>query len=363
MINDKKNITFFLPTLNIGGVERVFITYANYLASLSYHVDFVLCKREGQLLSLLSPNVNIHDLGNVQLRFSVYKLRKYIINKQPDFIITGGDFPNFIAVLSSMMLYKKPKVVISQHNYFNVESQRLGWWSNFTCYLMKIIYPKSHRIIAISNGIYDFLNNDIKISANKIIKISNPIDFKDIIKKSNQQIDIKLPKKYIVFIGRLGFVKNLPFLLNSFEKSNLSDINLLIVGDGEMMNELKTQTKGMKKGHLVTFVGSVENPLPILKKSSLLVLPSFSEAYPTILLEALCLNVPILATPTEGAKEILNNIPGTSLSPDFDDEIGFARLIEESITNKIDRNIAKQRLEHNSIAFIGQRIQKEIIYK
>ena len=357
-----KKISFFLPTLNIGGVERVFITYANYLSKLSYRVDFVLCKREGKLLPLLNPDVNLYDLENVQLRFSFYKLRKYIKKYQPDYLITGGDFPNCVTILSSLNLRRQPKVIISQHNYYNIESKRLGWWANFTCFLMRTLYPMSHRIIAISNGIYDFLNNEIGIPANKIIKLSNPIDCEDIVQKSKKQLDIILPEKYIVFIGRLGFVKNLPFLLNSFEKTNLTDVKLLIVGDGEMMDELKAQTKCMKKGNLVSFVGAVENPLPILKKSKLLVLPSFSEAYPTILLEALCLNVPMLATPTKGAKEILTNMPGTYISADFDDVDGFARLLEESIAdNRIDKRIAEQKLEQNSITFIGQKIQSEII--
>lgn len=356
-----KKITFFLPTLNIGGVERVFITYANYLASLSYRVDFVLCKREGDLLPLLSSNINLYDLDDVQLRFSFYKLRKYIKKNPPDYIITGGDFPNFIAILSSLNLREKPKVIISQHNYYNIESKRLGWWANFTCTLMKVLYPMSHRVIAISDGIYDFLMKDIGIQDRKIVKIPNPIHREDIIIKSNYQPSIELPENYIVFIGRLGYVKNLSFLLNSFEEANIKDVKLLIVGNGEMMDDLKMQANRMRKGGLVSFVGAVENPLPILKKSQLLVLPSFSEAYPTILLEALCLNIPILATPTNGAKEILRDIPGTCFSTDFNDTEMFAKLLETCINNKIDEKIAEQKLSQNSIEVIGNKILSEII--
>ena len=54
MNNKNLKIAFFLPTLNIGGIERVFITYANYLTEKEYDIDFVLCKKEGKLLSLLN---------------------------------------------------------------------------------------------------------------------------------------------------------------------------------------------------------------------------------------------------------------------------------------------------------------------
>lgn len=46
MLNDsvddtvQKKVAFFLPTLNIGGIERVFITYANYLIDKKYNIYF-----------------------------------------------------------------------------------------------------------------------------------------------------------------------------------------------------------------------------------------------------------------------------------------------------------------------------------
>lgn len=46
MKNRILKIAFFLPTLNVGGIERVFITYANSLSEF-YDVEFVLCKKEG----------------------------------------------------------------------------------------------------------------------------------------------------------------------------------------------------------------------------------------------------------------------------------------------------------------------------
>lgn len=358
-----RHIAFFLPSLNIGGIGRVFITYANYFVSNSHHVDFVLCKRQGELLSLLNPDVKIHELNGVDLRYSFYLLRKYIIKYSPEYIFTGGDYSNFVTILSSIALKKKPQIIISQHNYFNIESKRLGWWSNLTCFLMKFLYPRSHQIIAISDGIYKFLNNDIGIPHKKLIKISNPIDLNEIRLKSEVELNVQLPQNYIVYIGRLSYVKNLPFLLSSFEKANLKGFSLVIVGAGEMIDVLKEQKNKMKKGAFVHFMGAMDNPLPILKKSKLLVLPSFSEAYPTILLEALSLNIPILATPTNGAIDILDNIPGTCVADSYDDINLFANLLEKSVNNKIDAKIAKNKLYLNSIEVIYKEFQTKIFNK
>lgn len=93
-----------MPTLNIGGIERVFITYANYLTEKEYDIDFVLCKKEGKLLSLLNSSIKLYDLGNMQLRYSFFKLRQYMKKIQPNVIISGGDFPNLILIISSLGL-------------------------------------------------------------------------------------------------------------------------------------------------------------------------------------------------------------------------------------------------------------------
>lgn len=357
----QKTIAFFLPSLNIGGIERVFITYANYLVCKNYNLYFILCKKEGSLLTLLNQDVKIYELGGARLRNSFFKLRKCMEELQPDIIISGGDFPNLMLVISSLRLKKTPKIIISQHNYYNIETKRLGWWAYGTCFLMRKFYPKADKIIAVSDGIYEFLVQTINIPLGKIIKLPNPIDVEDIRMKSLKLLDIILPDKYILFVGRLSYVKNLFFLLEAFEKGNLGDNYLLIVGDGEMRVALAKRAKGMQKANRIIFLGAIENPLPILKHAQLLVLPSFSEAYPTILLEALCLHVPVLSTPTKGAEEILSNVGGTYISSDCSNVQEFAELMEKGVRGKVNSQQVNSRISSNLIESIGFRIQNEII--
>lgn len=75
-------VSYFLPPFNIGGIECVFINYANVLNNNGVCVDFVVCKLYGVLKNCVSPRVNIVSLGNIQLRFSFLKLRSYIKQSQ-----------------------------------------------------------------------------------------------------------------------------------------------------------------------------------------------------------------------------------------------------------------------------------------
>lgn len=189
MKNRILKIAFFLPTLNVGGIERVFITYGNSLSEF-YDVEFVLCKKEGILLKELSSKVNVYNLGNVRLANSFYYLRKYLKQNRLDCIITGGDYPNMVLVLASLHLSHRPKIVISQHNFFNIEIEHLGLWAKFSKIWTRIIYPYSHKIIAVSDGIYKYLIYDLKQKPTKIIKVPNPINVKEINVKSKKNVSL-----------------------------------------------------------------------------------------------------------------------------------------------------------------------------
>ena len=68
-------------------------------------------------------------------------------------------------------------------------------------------------------------------------------------------------------------------------------------------------------------MGLKSNPYPFIKSADVFLLSSRSEAYPTVLLEALILNKKILATDVPGVKEILRNYDNKIIVSNNDDSI------------------------------------------
>lgn len=322
-----KKVVFFIPKLQIGGIENIFITYANKIIN-DYHVEFVVCKDGGELENKLSPSVTKHNLGNIQLRNSIIPLRKYIIEKVPDYVITGSDKANTILILSTRFLKNKPQIIISQHNYYNIETKKTGLLSILNQYLLRFVYPKADKIVAVSEGIKKYLCKNLKIKSSKIIVLNNPIDIRATIEQSLQKSQIDLPSEYFVFVGRLSPVKNIRFLINAFAMSQINNVKLLIVGNGPDDNKLKKYVNSLSCKDDIIFTGAVSNPLPLIKYAKVLILPSFSEAFPTVLLEALALNTKILSTPTKGALEILENCLISIISKSFDDVNDFSEELK-----------------------------------
>lgn len=350
-----KYIAFFHPAMNIGGKEKVFVTYVNHLANKN-KVDFVVSRMEGELLSEISESVHIHNLGDLKLRSSLFALRRFIKKNRPEVMFTGGDYPNMILILASLFLKNKPKIVISQHNYFNKEV----YLGKITKTFMRIVYPYAYKAIALTPGIAMYLENDIHMPKEKIVILPNPVDTKTINIKSSQQLTIETPSDYIVFVGRLSVVKNLSLLLDSFELITNKKLHLMIVGDGEELSRLKGIISHMKKKSQVILTGNVANPLPIIKGSKALILPSFTEAFPTVIIESLTLNIPIVSTPNSGCIEIASKSPNVYISKSYDNPKEFAMLIEKAIQSHYNAGMSKT-VEKYSTQNILSRLEQEIL--
>jgi glycosyltransferase involved in cell wall biosynthesis len=326
-----KTILFFLPCLNIGGIERVFITYANCL-STSYNVRIVTCHTSGDLEKYLSPKINVYSF-NCSLKLSLFKLAKYLRINDIDVLMTGGDMPNAYAILANFLSSNKTKVVISQHNYLNIEQYKL-----LSSVIYRTLYRHSFKIIAVSEGIKRFLVNN-KIPECKIITLYNPINIENIFELSNHNSVIE--DNYLLYVGRLSKVKNLFFLIDVFEivKENDKDIKLIIIGDGDQKFELEEYSNKSIFSDDIIFKGMLSNPFPYINSCKLVVLTSFSEALPTIILESFALGKKVVSTPTEGARELIKNSSLGYISSSYD-ILEFSQLINKALLDKdrIDSN-------------------------
>jgi glycosyltransferase involved in cell wall biosynthesis len=109
----------------------------------------------------------------------------------------------------------------------------------------------------------------------------------------------------LLFVGRLSVQKNVPLLLDALE--GISDrFETVLVGEGELEGALRAQTKRLKL-HNVTFVGRADGAAlrRHYESADLFVLPSEREGMPLVLLEALAMALPIVATDVTGSRDVL----------------------------------------------------------
>ena len=111
----------------------------------------------------------------------------------------------------------------------------------------------------------------------------------------------------IMGIGRLTEAKDFPTLLRAFAGIRAQQrVRLVILGEGSDRDKLETLVDRLGVKEDVLLPGFVTNPYPYLKRASAFVLSSQREGLPTVLIEAMALGVPCVATDCEsGPSEIL----------------------------------------------------------
>lgn len=105
-----------------------------------------------------------------------------------------------------------------------------------------------------------------------------------------------------VYLGALVPEKEVAVAIDAIGR--LADVQLLIAGEGPERHELEEQAAREAPGRVV-FCGSLADPMVALRAADLLVLPSWSESMPAVLIEAGLAQLPVVASPVQGIPEIV----------------------------------------------------------
>jgi 1,2-diacylglycerol 3-alpha-glucosyltransferase len=148
--------------------------------------------------------------------------------------------------------------------------------------------------------------------------------------------------KVLLFVGRLGQEKNIPFLLESFKtvKSKVDNAVLVIVGGGPEEEELKNMTIELNLDKSVVFTGNLtpKDVIDCYAGSKLFVFSSVSETQGIVIAEAKAAGLPVVAIRAYGVSEMVEDgIDGylTDLNPDqFADKIIYL-LKNDSIRSEM----------------------------
>jgi glycosyltransferase involved in cell wall biosynthesis len=163
----------------------------------------------------------------------------------------------------------------------------------------------------------------------------------------------KKNKTVIGFVGRLSeekgilnFIKAIPIILQM-----RSDVNFIIGGDGPLKNivvKYLTDNNLLEKVELSGWID--HETLPIyLSKISLLVLPSYTEGLPNIMLEAMACGTPVLATRVGAIIDVINNNDTGLLMKNNSPE-----CISENVLSALERNDLEQ-ISQNALNMVKDR--------
>lgn len=321
-----KKVVFLVPSLGIGGMERVLVNYANMFFTRGYDVTILNFTYDDEaIVSGIS--------SGIQYR-SHYMPVKNIKNSSFSEILKGNfrilPWKVWMRIHSARYIYKK---YIKEHfdveiAFFGMDAMKiiggstnssavkLGWLHNVNLeddigYLKsfdkaKKVYNDIQNIICVSKKSADKLNEVFGRKKNVFV-VNNPNDTKKIRSLAENNFDIKKENFTFAVVSRLDeYQKGFLRLLKVCSKLNGEDYkySLWIVGDGKDKNMI---TNAAKKAGLnnVLFLGKKANPYPYIKNADMYLCASNFEGFSMVMMEAVILGVPMITTDVSGADEML----------------------------------------------------------
>lgn len=229
----------------------------------------------------------------------------------------------------------------------------------------------AEKIITIS----DQVNQDVKdyyfIEDEKLIKILNGVD--DNLFKPLQNNRLKLIRKYlpnikenpeylITFVGKLTDFKGVDLLIKAAKKyeKEFPSIMTLIIGHGELLNNLKKQAEKLKLKNLY-FLGNLpQKDLPAFYSSAdLSVVPSRVEPFGLVAVEALACGTPVIASKAGGLPDFINQEVGRLFKMNDADDL--ADKIIKALKNNDKEKKGKHAAEYALNNFSWSRVIDEVL--
>lgn len=362
-----KNILITHVHMNTGGIETSLVNMLNSLPKEIYNIDLVLYYPVGDLLNLLPSWVNVIPVWNIN-NANDLKLKKIILSRS----IKNRIVKNILLNKHTVKKYipnKHYDVSIAYSGYFEFTDLIAGYanadkkyiWSHADFYTqcqidknfrkkfkkIKANYQLFTKVICVSSFAKDNLK---KLLNNKI-----DVDFLwnlNMLREIKKEEDIKLDGTFnIVTISRLYKYKGIERLINAAKLIN-KPFKLYILGDGPYMKAYRQMVIKNNLEKNVIFTGNVSNVFNVLKQADLYVSASDAEGLSNVIIESLISKVPVISTPTSGAKEIFTYIApkeSVKLADDFN---------YKSLANAINTsNLTK------SFTFNIENINKKILDK
>ena len=216
---------------------------------------------------------------------------------------------------------------------------------------VKKVLRDADGVFAVSNALkHEIIATGVTGIANKTKLSWNSVDINKFSSKANDSFkkENKLEDKPIVlFVGNLIKRKNVESLLEA-KKLSQSDYYLVIVGDGPLFKKLSKKVEE-ENIHDVIFTGSRNDVENIIPSCDVLVLPSYSESFGLVLIEALACGKPVIGSDVGGITEIINNDVGLLVNPNKVSSI--AKAIDTIIGDDDFRLILSLNARNRAIDF------------
>ncbi len=329
-----KKICYVIGTLEIGGTERQLLKLCSYIDKKIF-LPVVISLRCGGFLKddFEKVGIKVIEAGKrCKIDFLFFgRLMCILYREKPDILQTFMFTSNTWGRIAGFLC--RVPVIIACERSTDI------WKKWFHFFIDTLCGFFTDAIVCNCVTVKQHYEKKIKPVAKKLIVIPNGIEIED--KQPVAPSGLK-KEKIVLTAGRLSPEKGLEYLIKAARMvlNKMENVRFIIAGDGPLKNELEQMADEYGITYNVTFTGYQKDVKNLIAMSDVVVLSSLWEGLPNILLEAMALKKPVIATAVGGVREIVKN-----------GETGF--LVQPACASELAQKIINVLLDKTGSLTIG----------
>lgn len=313
-------VAFCITELRAGGAERCLVELATRLDPSRFTCSVVsLAPRPADEERSLAPRL---EAAGIPMHFldarrswdaprAIRQLAAIWRDERPDLVQTFLYHANIVGRLAARRA--KIKTLVSGIRVAERRSRTRLWIDRLTA-------GNVARHVCVSESVARFSRDIGGLPVKRLVVIPNGIDlarYENVPPWDPAAFGLPSGRRYVVCIGRLDEQKGQRWLIEHAPRwlAQVPGHDLLLVGDGPDRAALEAQVRAAGLAGRVHFLGWTTVVPTILVVADLLVLPSFWEGMPNVILEAMAAGRAVVARDVEGVSELLGPTPGPQLIP------------------------------------------------
>jgi len=308
----RRRVAFVLPSLALGGAERIATSLIGALDRTRFEPVLVALSAEGPLAHSLAGDVRVVDLGRARLRGALPALVRGLRGVRADVVVSTLGYLNLALLAVRPLLPAATRIVVREANTPSLAlphapyalATRLGY---------RLLYPTADAVLCQHRGTLAEMAELFAVAPARLHELANPVD-EDALRAAAAMRSAAGPGVRLVAAGRLtrqkGYDRLIPLLAELAPSTTLT-----IFGDGPERGALETLAHQPAVRGRVRLAGTADPLAPELAAADACVLASRWEGLPNVALEALACGTPVIATPECGGLAALARAGAVTIAP------------------------------------------------
>lgn len=309
-----------IASMDGGGSERQTLLLLRHLSRERFAPELLVLRRGGSLYNEIPDDVPVHCLeeslpsfripwpGRIH-RAQVASLEKILRDREIDVIYDRTFHMSLIAGPAAARL-RVPRVSTIVSPPSRAVPQNAGRFVTIKRRRLAKAYTDAAKVIAVSHPTASDARLFYGLKPQQICAIPNPVDADELASVIAAAEQPARDDRYtIACVGRMTQEKGQACLIHALAAlakidPSFSIPHVWMVGDGPMRSELESMCQGYGLQNSIEFVGHVTQPAPWIAAADALCLPSSFEGFPNVMLEAMALGTPVIASDIEVVRSL-----------------------------------------------------------